>query len=319
MPQEKVQTMTGATNTTISTMMIKPMWLKRTLPTGMGISNYSMIKQNLDRLHLNTVCEEAKCPNINECWSGGTATFMVMGDECTRGCRFCAVKTRRIPKPLDNDEPKKLAEAIKNFGLKYVVFTSVDRDDLPDQGAGHFAGCIREIKARQPELIVEVLIPDFQGKKELIKMVADAKPEVIAHNIETVKRLQSKIRDPRANYEQSLGVLKTVKELDKKIYTKSSIMLGFDEQDDEVLEAIDDLRAIDVDVLTLGQYLRPSQNHIALQKYVSPDKFEWFKQRADEKGFLYTASGPFVRSSYKAAEFFMEGIIRKQKIAESVV
>lgn len=293
----------------------KPLWLKRSLPIGEKIQNYEQVRATLQRLNLHTVCEEAKCPNINECWGGGTATFMVMGDTCTRGCRFCAVKTRRAGEPLDKEEPEKLAEAVGLWGLSYVVITSVDRDDLPDQGAGHYAECIRAIKQKHPEKLVEVLIPDFRGDASLLRKIAEAKPEVIAHNIETVERLQRKARDPRAGYRQSLGVLENVKKMDPDIYTKSSIMLGIGETEDEVVQTMDDLRAVNCDVLTIGQYLQPTKLHLTVNEYVPPERFEFYKKIAEEKGFLYVASGPFVRTSYKAGEFFMENIIRKKQLA----
>ena len=213
---------------------------------------------------------------------------------------------------MDLEERKRLAEAVKEWGLVYVVITSVDRDDLPDQGASHFADCIHEIKRQHPSIIVEVLIPDFRGSEDCLKTIIAAGPEVIAHNIETVSSLQRKVRDIRAGYEQSLGVLRAVKRLSPATYTKSSIMLGFGEKDDEVLQALRELRAAGVDIVTLGQYLRPSPRHIALQEYVHPEKFNYFRQIAEQLGFLYCAAGPFVRSSYRAGELFMKGIIRKE-------
>ncbi len=288
----------------------KPLWLKRRIPVGPAIKNYARNKGTLDSLRLNTVCEEARCPNINECWGGGTATFMVMGDECTRGCRFCHVKTRRNPQALDPFEPFKLVQAVKAFGLKYVVITSVDRDELEDQGAGHFARCIAELRKQLPDLLIEVLTPDFRGQRELVETVAAAKPHVFAHNIETTEELQRGVRDPRAGYAQSLSVLKKVKEFDSGIYTKSSIMLGLGEKEGDVLQAMDDLRKVGCDVFTLGQYLQPSPVHLPVQEFVSPEKFAWYRERALEKGFLYVASGPFVRSSYKAGELFLEGVIK---------
>src|SRR3989338_1743124 len=291
----------------------KPLWLKRRIPVGHAIQNYALVKTTLESLGLNTVCEEAKCPNSSECWGVGTATFMVMGDECTRGCRFCNVKTRRNPKALDPFEPFKLVQAVKVFGLKYVVITSVDRDDLPDQGAGHFARCIAEIKKQLPGMLVEVLTPDFRGEKRLVQEVAAALPHVYAHNLETTRELQQGVRDPRAGYEQSLSVLKAVKEFDSRIYTKSSLMLGLGEREADVLQAMDDLRGVGCDVLTLGQYLQPSKLHLPVKEFVSPERFEWYRQRALERGFLYVASGHFVRSSYKAGELFLEGVIRAGK------
>ena len=290
--------------------LIKPEWLKIKLTT---TDNFSNIKNTLKNHNLHTVCESAHCPNISECWSGGTATFMLMGDTCTRGCKFCAVKTGNPMKQLDKDETKKLAQALAEIKLfDYVVLTSVNRDDLEDSGSSHFAECIKEIKKEYQEIIVEVLIPDFKGDINALKKIVDAKPEVIAHNIETVERLQKKVRDARANYNQSLSVLENVKKLNPKIYTKSSIMLGLGETDEEVIQSMKDLRAINVDILTLGQYLRPTDWHIAISKFVEPEKFEYFRQKALELGFLYCASGPFVRSSYRAGELFVKNVIRNK-------
>ncbi len=291
--------------------LAKPEWLKIKLSVNDEFSN---IKNTLKKHSLHTVCEEAHCPNISECWSGGTATFMLMGDTCTRGCKFCAVKTGNPMKNLDADEPKKLARALAEIKLfDYVVLTSVNRDDLEDGGSSHFAECIREIKKAYPKMIVEVLIPDFKGNIGALKKIADAKPEVIAHNIETVERLQKKIRDVRANYRQSLNVLENVKKLNPKIYTKSSIMLGLGEADEEIVQSMKDLRKINADIITFGQYLRPTDSHIPINNFVSPEKFDYFKQRALEMGFLFCASGPFVRSSYRAGELFI-----KNRLHESI-
>jgi len=290
----------------------KPLWLKRGIPVGHAVQNYALVKTTLESLGLNTVCEEAKCPNINECWGGGTATFMVMGDECTRGCKFCHVKTARAGNSLDVFEPQKLAQAIKEYRLDYVVITSVDRDDLPDQGAEHFAECIKKVKEENPMLIVEVLIPDFRGNTECIQKIIDASPHVISHNIETVKELQRKVRDVRANYLQSLSVLSYVKKVSPKTLTKSSIMVGLGETKEQVLQAMDDLRKIGVGALTIGQYLQPSGLHIAVTEFVHPDVFEEYKKIGEGKGFLYVASGPFVRSSYRAGEYFLKNIVEKQ-------
>ncbi len=289
----------------------KPQWLKIKLETK---ESFQGIKDTLAKYNLHTVCEEAHCPNISECWNGGTATFMVMGDTCTRGCRFCAVKTAFPAPPLDPDEPRKLAQAIAEVGMfEYVVITSVDRDDLKDQGAGHFAKCIEEVKKTHPGIIVEVLIPDFRGRDDLIKIIVDARPDVIAHNIETTERLQRSVRDPRANYRQSLHVLDTVKKLNPSIYTKSSIMLGLGEGDDEVVQSMKDLRALGVDIFTIGQYLRPSDWHLKVEEYVHPDKFRQFKEQGEVLGFSFVASGPFVRSSYRAGELFIKNIIKKER------
>ena len=289
----------------------KPEWLCVKYPTG---QNYERIKGVLRKHNLHTVCEEAHCPNVAECWGGGTATFMLMGDTCTRGCRFCMVKSGNPHGLLDIFEPVNVAKTIAHLGLKYVVITSVDRDDLPDGGAGHFASTIKAIKQQDSNVITEVLISDFQGNLDDVKKVVDAAPEVIAHNIETTEPLSPKVRDPRASYKQSLRVLKGIKELDPTVYSKSSIMLGLGETEGDLVKAMKDLRSVDVDILTLGQYLRPSKGHIPVTEYVSPETFEHHKALAEELGFLYVASGPFVRSSYRAGEFFVEALIRKKRL-----
>ncbi len=301
----------GAWSNIMEQKLAKPEWLKIKLTTTDSFSN---IKNTLKQHNLHTVCEEAHCPNISECWNGGTATFMLMGDTCTRGCKFCAVKTGNPMKKLDADEPKKLAKTLAEIKLfDYVVLTSVNRDDLEDGGSSHIAECIKEVKKEYPGIIVEVLIPDFKGNIDDLKKVVDAKSEVIAHNIETVERLQRKVRDARANYKQSLSVLENIKKLNPKIYTKSSIMLGLGEKDEEVVQAMKDLRYINVDILTIGQYLRPTDWHIAIREFAAPEKFEYFRQKALEIGFLFCASGPFVRSSYKAGELFMRNVIKPQQ------
>ena len=296
------------------TKIVKPDWVRVKYPTG---ESYEKIKTVLRGHNLHTVCEEAHCPNVAECWGGGTATFMLMGDTCTRGCRFCMVRSGNPHGILDVFEPLKVAQTIADLGLRYVVITSVDRDDLPDGGAGHFASTIRAIKQRDPNVIIEVLIPDFQGNMNDIRTVADAGPEVIAHNIETTETLTPKARDPRATYEQSLRVLKSIKDIHPKVYSKSSIMLGLGETEEDLKQTMEDLREVHVDILTLGQYLRPSKGHIPVTDYVTPDKFEYFKKMAEGTGFLYVASGPFVRSSYRAGEFFLEALIRKQKLSST--
>jgi len=296
------------------TKIVKPDWVRVKYPTG---ESYEKIKTVLRGHNLHTVCEEAHCPNVAECWGGGTATFMLMGDTCTRGCRFCMVRSGNPHGILDVFEPLKVAQTIADLGLRYVVITSVDRDDLPDGGAGHFASTIRAIKQRDPNVIIEVLIPDFQGNMNDIRTVADAAPEVIAHNIETTETLTPKARDPRATYEQSLRVLKSIKDIHPKVYSKSSIMLGLGETEEDLKQTMEDLREVHVDILTLGQYLRPSKGHIPVTDYVTPDKFEYFKKMAEGTGFLYVASGPFVRSSYRAGEFFLEALIRKQKLSST--
>lgn len=289
----------------------KPDWLRVRAPSG---DNYAKIKGLLRNHQLHTVCEEAHCPNVAECWGGGTATFMLMGDTCTRGCRFCMVNSGNPHGALDPFEPVKVADAIADLGLRYVVITSVDRDDLPDGGAEHFASTIRAIKKRDPNVITEVLIPDFQGNLNDVKKVVDAGSEVVAHNIETTETLTPKVRDPRATYEQSLRVLKHIKQEDSSVYSKSSIMLGLGEIESDVVKTMEDLRRADVDILTLGQYLRPSKGHVPVSEYVSPERFEHYKRLADNLGFLYVASGVFVRSSYRAGEFFLEALIRKKKM-----
>ncbi len=290
----------------------KPSWLKVRLPGG---SEYQKIKGLLRERKLATVCEEAQCPNIAECWASGTATIMIGTEICTRACRFCAVKTARRPPALDPNEPRHVAETIAALKLRYVVLTSVDRDDLPDGGAEHFAKTIRAIKALDPSIIVEALVPDFKGDPGCVETVIHSGVDVYAHNVETVKRLQYRVRDPRAGYEQSLGTLryaKTFAEANQiQLYTKSSIMLGLGESEVELMHAFHDLRKIDVDVLTLGQYLRPTKKHLPVEKFYSPDEFETLKSAAEKKGFLYVAAGPMVRSSYRAAELFLKGLVTR--------
>lgn len=280
----------------------KPGWLTIRPPSG----HFKELRKTIHDIGLHTVCEESHCPNISECWSGGTATFMILGDICTRACKFCNVRTGYPGKKLDKNEPKKLASAVKKQGLNYVVITSVDRDDLHDQGASHFAECVKEIKAASSS-IVEVLIPDFRGDNNCIKTVVDSHPDVLGHNIETVERLQRLVRDPRASYERSLSVLKKAKEIDPSIFTKSSMMLGLGEKDEEVMRALKDLRSVNVDIVTLGQYLRPSSHHLPVDEYVEPEKFSHFQTMAEEYG-LFCASGPFVRSSYRAGELFLKKV-----------
>lgn len=288
----------------------KPSWLKVKAPGG---ENYIRLKEMMAELKLATVCQEARCPNIGECWGGGTATVMLMGEVCTRGCRFCNVKTGNPKGKIDNEEPQKVGWAIAQMGLEYVVLTSVDRDDLPDQGAGHFARTIEVIKENDPKLIVEVLTPDFRGNRELVETLVRSKPDVFAHNIETVERLTKRVRDPRAGYHQSLDVLRMVKEIDPTRYTKSSIMLGLGEQKEEVLQALKDLREVGCDVVTFGQYLQPTRRHLKVEGFVTPEEFQEWQSIAEGMGFLYVASGPLVRSSYRAGEFFMKGMVERQR------
>lgn len=277
-----------------------PPWLKRPMPTEEMLSTRKLI----DGLRLNTVCVEARCPNLTECWSRGTATFMILGDHCTRRCGFCAVGTAK-PQPVEPDEPERMAEAAAHLGLRHVVITSVARDDLKDEGATHFAQCILATRRRLPQATVEVLVPDFHGKRELIQIVADARPEVYNHNIETVARLQKKAR-PAARYERSLNVLKTVKQLDPRIRTKSGIMVGLGETHDELVQTMRDLRAHDCEMLTIGQYLRPGDKYLDVQRFYPPEEFEELGRIAQELGFAAVASGPFVRSSYFAETLFAD-------------
>jgi len=277
----------------------KPEWLKIRIPSG---ENYVKIKQTLRTQNLHTVCEEASCPNLAECWDTGTATIMIMGDTCTRGCRFCNVTSGK-PTYLDPDEPKRVAETIKKWNLRYVVITSVCRDDLIDGGSSHFAETIGLIKNLCPDTIVEPLIPDFNGDLESIKKIIDSNPEVISHNIETVKRLTSKIRDANASYQKSLFVLKKIKEINPKIFTKSSMMLGHGETKREVFQTAYDLKSVGVDIITAGQYLQPSLKHISTTEFVTPEKFSFYKKIFKQMGFKHVAAGPFVRSSYRAVDF----------------
>ena len=280
----------------------KPAWLRVRAPAG---ENYTKVKQSLRSLNLHTVCEEARCPNISECWGTGTATIMIMGDICSRGCRFCAVNSGK-PVLLDTGEPERVAKAIKEWGLRYVVITSVCRDDLEDGGAEHIAKTIKAIKLLCPTIIVESLIPDFRGDDGSIIKIVKSEPEVISHNIETVLRLTPKVRDARASYEQSLLVLKKIKDINSLIYTKSSIMLGLGESEEEVIQTIMDLRSVGVSILTIGQYLQPTPKHLPLIEFIAPEKFNWFREIAERMGFVYVASGPLVRSSYRAGEFFVK-------------
>jgi lipoic acid synthetase len=292
----------------------KPDWLKVKVPAGKTVARLEGL---LRERGLHTVCEEARCPNMGECWDSGTATFMVLGDTCTRGCRFCAVKTHSKGNPVDHDEPSKVAEACAAMKLRYVVLTMVDRDDLDDGGSGHVAATIAAIKQRDPEMLVEALVGDFQGRQDQIESVLEGKPDVFAHNVETVLRLTPRVRDHRCSYVRSLQVLKTAKQLAPGIVTKSSLMLGLGESEREVEQAIDDLREHDVDVVTFGQYLRPSLLHLPVREHVTPARFAALEQRAQKKGFLYVASGPLVRSSYKAAEFFLAGMLRQRRSLEA--
>ena len=276
-----------------------PEWLRLKLPQSSAFTHTRGLLKELD---LHTVCESAKCPNQWECWSKGTATFMIAGDRCTRACGFCAVSTAK-PLPLQNDEPVRVAEAVFRLKLKHVVITAVARDDLKDGGANHFQETINAVRFRNPGIIIEVLVPDFLNKDDSLNMVVDAKPEIFNHNLETVRRLTTKVRS-RANYDRSLSVLKKVKEYsDEGIYTKSGIMLGLGESESELLESMSDLRSVNCDILTLGQYLQPSLCHLPVVNYITPEKFDEYGAKARDMGFMHVASGPMVRSSYHADEF----------------
>jgi len=297
----------------------RPSWFRAPAPGGKH-TRYDELKESLQTLSLHTVCEEAQCPNIGECWNGGTGTIMLLGDTCTRGCKFCAVKTDAAPPPPDEDEPWNTADAVSQWGLDYVVLTSVDRDDLPDGGASHFARTVQLIKFRAPRMRVECLVSDFAGDEAAVATLAASGLDVFAHNIETVERLQPFVRDKRANYAQSLGVLRAAKRLapqDAILYTKSSIMLGLGETRDEIVQTMADLRAADVDVLTLGQYLRPTEHHLSVVEYVTPQVFDELRVLGEQMGFRYVASGPMVRSSYKAGEFFMSAMIDSDAAAKA--
>jgi len=272
----------------------KPSWLKIQLPHG---SEWQQVERVLAEHGLHTVCDEAKCPNKGECWGAGTATFMILGDLCTRGCRFCAVTSNRAGRPLDPEEPRQLAEAVKALSLNYAVITSVDRDDLPDRGAAHFAACIRAIREMSPHTSVEVLIPDYVGPE--LAPILNESPEVIAHNVETVRRLQS-VRDSRASFDRSLETLRGA--VQAGIPTKSSLLLGLGERDDEVLDTLKELREVGVSIVVMGQYLRPSSREIPVVEYVTPAKYEEFARRARELGFSMVVSAPFARTSYHAKQ-----------------
>lgn len=292
-----------------------PPWLKTSIPVG---KNYNRLKNTLRDLNLHTVCEEARCPNIEECWGGGryatsTATIMLMGDTCTRGCRFCSVKTARAPPPLDPNEPYNTAKALTDWGLDYVVLTSVDRDDLPDGGAEHFAKTVSYIKERNPNLIVECLTPDFRGDLTAVEKVVLSGLDVFAHNVETVRALQRFVRDPRANFDQSLSVLRYSKKVRPDVILKTSLMLGLGETEEQVYETMQELRTNGIDCITLGQYMQPTKRHLKVEEYITPEKFKYWEKVGSELGFLYTASGPLVRSSYKAGEFFLKNLLEKRK------
>lgn len=282
---------------TASAAARKPSWLRAKIPGG---GKYEAVKNNVREHKLATVCEESKCPNIGECWTSGTATIMVMGAVCTRACRFCSVDTGNPNGWLDDAEPANTAKSVELMDLKYIVITSVDRDDLADGGAAHYAACVKAIKKLRPQTAVEALTPDFDGRKDLIELVVDSGLEVFAQNVETVRRLTHPVRDIRAGYEQTIEVLRHAKLHRPEVLTKTSLMLGLGETEDEIIETMDDLRAAKVDILTMGQYLRPTANHLQVQRYVSPDEFDLYRQWGLQRGFLEVVAGPLVRSSYRA-------------------
>ena len=279
----------------------KPPWLKARIPSG---ERYEKLRDTVRAHRLATVCEESICPNIGECWNNGTATLMLMGAVCTRACQFCAVDTGNPRGWLDPDEIENSARTVKLMNLKYVVLTSVDRDDLPDGGAAHYAACIRAIKAACPETAVEALTPDFAGNLAHVEIVVDSGVDVFAQNLETVKRLTSRVRDARAGYAQTLAVLAHAKRHKPSVITKTSLMLGLGETDDEILEALDDLKRAAVDVVTFGQYLKPTPNHLPVERYVTPQEFELYREWGLGGGFLEVVAGPLVRSSYRADRVF---------------
>ncbi len=292
----------------------RPEWLKVRPPSG---ESYASLKASLRDLQLNTVCEEARCPNLGECWSGGTATVMLLGDTCTRGCRFCAVATGNPGGLVDAGEPGRVASAAARWGLRYIVLTMVDRDDLEDGGAGVVAETVSQLRLRAPDMLVEVLVGDFGGRAASVDCVLAARPDVFAHNIETVERLTPAVRDRRAAYAQSLDVLRFAKRQSPRTVTKSSIMLGLGERDEEVRATLGDLRAAGVEIVTFGQYLRPSPKHLPVASYVSPAAFDSWREEALALGFRYCASGPLVRSSYRAGELFIEGMLRAREREEA--
>ncbi|MBI3072725.1 MAG: lipoyl synthase [Deltaproteobacteria bacterium] len=282
----------------------KPEWLKVRAPGG---ERYRATRATVERHGLHTVCEEARCPNIGECWGAGTATIMLLGDVCTRGCRFCHVTTGNPRGALNHDEPANAARAVAKMGLDYVVLTSVDRDDLEDGGAAHFADTVRAIRAAVPRVLVETLTPDFRGHERALATLFEARPSVFAHNIETVRRLTRTVRDRRASYDLSLAVLEAGRRAG--LTTKSSIMVGLGERDDEILETLTDLRAVGVSLVTIGQYLQPTSWHLPVVEFVTPARFDALRDESLRLGFRFVASGPLVRSSYRAAELFIEGTI----------
>lgn len=292
----------------------KPDWLRASPPAG---EEYERMRSTVKELGLATVCQEARCPNIGECWGGkkgqSTATIMLLGDTCTRACRFCAVKTSRTPPAADPLEPEKTSDAILRWGLDYVVFTMVARDDIPDGGAEHVAKTVRLLKAHDPAPLVEALTSDFQGNLDSVKAVVDSGLDVFAHNVETVEELQSVVRDRRTSFARSLAVLEHAKKINPEIITKTSLMLGCGETPDEIRKCLKALREIDVNVVTFGQYLRPTERHMKVSEFITPEAFKQWKDEAEAMGFLYVASGPMVRSSYRAGEFFIKNVLEKRR------
>jgi len=285
----------------------KPSWLRVRPPGG---QTHQELKRTLRKGHLHTVCEEALCPNMGECWRAGTATMMVLGDTCTRGCRFCGVGSGRLDGTVDASEPAEVATAVASMGLEYVVLTMVNRDDLPDGGAEHVAATIAQLRRSCPEVLVEALVGDFAGRAASVDTICAAAPDVFAHNVEVVRSMTPALRDGRCSYDGSLTVLRWAKERDPERLTKSSLMVGVGETDDEVVAAMADLRQVDVDILTIGQYLQPSRKHAPVERYVHPEVFAQWQRAGEQLGFACVASGPLVRSSYRAAEVFAASRLR---------
>ncbi len=294
-------------------MKKKPKWIKAKLPTQ---KEYGKIRRLLKQQGLHTVCEEAFCPNRTECWESGTATFLLMGPFCTRTCKFCDVQTQNPHQLLDAKEPENLAHAVEELGLKYVVLTSVTRDDLIDGGAEHLSECINLVRQKNPEVIIEILIPDFQGSLDSLQKLVESKPDIIGHNIETTEILTPIIRDKRASFKQSILVLKNIKILNPQIVTKSSIMLGLGETDEQVSDALQELRRAGVEIVTIGQYLQPSRRHLEVVEFLEPKKFEYWEKKALTMGFLHVASSPLVRSSYRAGEVYTAHFEKQNLIAK---
>ncbi len=287
----------------------KPEWIKTKLP---GFGHFKEVRVLLKELHLHTVCESALCPNLGECWGEKSATIMIMGDICTRNCRFCSVKKGK-PLSLDPEEPSNVALAIKELGLEYAVITSVDRDDLPDFGAEHYAETVKKIKEINPDTKVEVLIPDFNLNFDSLKKIVESKSDVIAHNVETVKRLTPFVRDKRAGYEKSLSVLKIIKEMSSEMITKSGIMIGLGETENEIIDTMKDIKDAGCEIITIGQYLRPTRKNLPVEKYYTPEEFKKFEKIGYEMGFKFVASQSLVRSSYKAKEGYLRVKIHQDK------